>query len=256
MAVSTGIPILFHDINIVSYLKEKFVDIYISRTSEDISERITNVRQEIIETLLTSSSSDNILTALNDAKRYLEEVIEGYKGAGYEPLIDTGLKLKSRLLVGTGNPYLKGLFDIGMCWDPYLNLPYIPATSIKGVLRFSAELLSLCIDVFGNKEEAGDIIILDSYPISCERKLIDVDIINPHYKEVEGKIKEIDVNPVPIPFLTVAAGVTFRFVIMRRKGLKGCNVSDMRRILEYALRVGFGAKTSLAYGRFVMGDST
>jgi CRISPR-associated protein Cmr6 len=240
------------DINLISYLRRGLLEAFKASGGESggLKERVREVRRKALKEIRESSSRQAVTGLLVEAKTYMDEVVDGYREAGYEVLVDTTLKVKSRLVVGTGDPRLKGLLEVGLSWDPLLNLPYIPASSIKGTLLSAAKELGISVRAFGSKEDASELVFLDSYPVDCEKRLLDIDIINPHYREINDRIREVDVSPTPIHFLAVARGTKFRFVILRAKRRRTINQEEMMNVLKYAIEIGFGAKTSLAYGRF------
>lgn len=188
-------------------------------------------------------------------------------------------------VTGTG---IEHPLENGMAFlNPY-GLPYLPGSSVKGVLRRAARelasgewgeargwsedkryrlpvrgnLLSLSvIDVlFGLESRAGEVehtrgalSFWDVHP-RCER--LDVDIMNPHYGEYyRGKEPPHDAgNPIPIYFLVLPAGTPLTFHIeLDPVRLPPDWDQDWRGLLDAALDhaftwCGFGAKTSLGYG--------
>ena len=61
----------------------------------------------------------------------------------------------------------------------------------------------------------------DAYPVKRMDKLIEPDIVNPHYREAEGQIGEADVSPTPLLFPTPTRGVVFRFFTAPRAEADG-----------------------------------
>jgi CRISPR-associated protein Cmr6 len=114
--------------------------------------------------------------------------------------------------------------------------------------------------IFGTTGTAGQAVFLDGIP---ERvPTLDLDIMNPHYPEYyrdgTGKTAPTDwQSPVPVFFLTVAAGTPFRFAV----GWRGPRDSDgqwqRRRVqavtwLRQGLEeLGAGGKTGAGYGYFL-----
>ncbi|AFA39115.1 CRISPR type III-B/RAMP module RAMP protein Cmr6 [Pyrobaculum oguniense TE7] len=143
---------------------------------------------------------------------------------------------------------------MGISWHPVLNLPYIPASSLKGAARAYAEVNNIrpCgkapEEVFGSPTGAGLVELTDAYPVKCGDKLIEPDIINPHYREAEGAIGEADASPTPLLFPAVARGVVFRFFIAPRAEADGKCLTDVLDVIRGALTEGIGAKTRLGYG--------
>ena len=154
-----------------------------------------------------------------------------------------------RMVIGLGG---ESVYETSITLHHIYGIPYIPASSIKGVVRswiinsvFGVEDLkfaegraiedkSVC-DFFGCPAELkidntrfesyytktegkkkgdrkGKLIFLDAFP-TTEPK-IEVDIMNPHYPDYySGSEPPTDTqNPVPIPFLTVAK-TDFQFII-------------------------------------------
>jgi len=183
----------------------------------------------------------------NTANKVLEEIKKGYVGLGYK-VVDLMFKSKKSFIVGTRQGPLYLVFEVGLSWDPILDLPFIPSSSLKGVLR--SYMLELCktkekekekcvknvISLFGvpirdeeiaklagyksniisEEGSEGLVIFSDAYPIdfSDTYGLLTPDIITPHYyKGGEVVDNEFDAQPTPITFLTVAPEVTFRSVI-------------------------------------------
>ena len=188
----------------------------------------------------------NFALKANRANKILDEIKNGYESLGYK-VIDLKFETKKNFIVGTRQGPLFLVYEVGISWDPILDLPYIPASSLKGALR--SYMLDLCEKVDNRKECVEDVISLfgvpirdyeivklvfpesksaevsdegseglvifsDAYPISFKETPLTPDIINPHYYK-GGKVveNEFDVSPTPITFLTVSPGVTFRLII-------------------------------------------
>lgn len=169
----------------------------------------------------------------------------------YLPL-SCSLTLINRLAIGLGN---ESIYETGIFFHPIYGIPYIPASSIKGVVRnyFLDRYFQLTDkEINENNERAdkdkitpekkafhdagfcflfgadkdsitgarqGAIVFMDSFP--DENLNIEPDIVNPHYKnyydDIEGNTPPGDwMNPVPIIFLT-ATGATFEFTILGKK---------------------------------------
>ena len=184
----------------------------------------------------------------------------------------------------TTSPFITGLgsghpTETGMILDRNTGLPYIPASSIKGVLRLSQAIN--CADEKGNvdendarivkyfgttsdaqKAERGQLIILDAYPDSERVPKLKVDIMNPHfgkYYSGENKQPVETESPVPIKFLAVTEGTMFvfrcAFMPLENKILsdneKQTIQEDVIKMFDTAFEtVGFGGKTAIGYGRF------
>jgi len=194
-------------------------------------------------------SDDSVLELLKSSKRWVDEVIDSIVG---KAVLIYNIEALRRIIIHVTNPYMP--LQIGVAWHPILNLPYIPSTSIKGVVRGYMEEYrqSVCgysyRRLLGDRDREGILTFFDAVPISCRDRLIDVDIINPHYPEAEGIVDEVRVRPRPLIFPTIASGVRFAVVIGVGDGrLVSCR--DLHDSLAKALEYGIGAKTMLGYGR-------
>lgn len=142
------------------------------------------------------------------------------------------------------SPYVSGLgaghpTETGIILDRNSGLPYIPASSLKGVLRLAhaidiadiyPELVKhkdgqFIIDdnqptlrryfgdmAAGEKNSArGQLVFLDAFPASLPT--IKADIMNPHFGKyyAEQHPPEETDNPIPVKFLAVKDGVEFIF---------------------------------------------
>ncbi|MBN2700045.1 MAG: type III-B CRISPR module RAMP protein Cmr6 [Methylothermaceae bacterium] len=149
--------------------------------------------------------------------------------------------------------------------NPY-GLPYLPGSSIKGVLRRAAEELrdtgevwsQSAIDIlFGPEpkydEDArrGALTFWDAIP---EVKSMDMDVMTPHYGDYyQGQSTPHDAGqPNPIVFMVVPAGARFCFHVTVDSGLLN-GLEDWKPLMESAFQhafdwLGFGAKTAVGYG--------
>lgn len=169
--------------------------------------------------------------------------------------------------LGSGHPT-----ETGMILDRNLGIPYIPASSVKGVLRLACAINiarknesnevdledKTLVKYFGsesdNNPKRGQLVILDVYPKAISG--LKVDIMNPHFqKYYDGTNKQpVETeNPVPIKFLTVPKGTEFVFnlAFIPLKKEDKCDENELNDIITTAFEtVGFGEKTSVGYGRF------
>ena len=190
-----------------------------------------------------------------------------------------------RLIVGLGG---ESVYETSITLHHVYGFPYIPASSIKGVLRsfIIAEKFEnhegkaiadkdFC-DVFGCSAEVsveedgkkkpfashykearqGTVTFFDALPTQAPN--IEPDIMNPHYgdwygnkKDRNGPIPPTDTqSPVPVFFLTVKG--TFQFLF----GSKKMNITDKfwndktlsEWLTEALTQHGIGAKTAVGYG--------
>ena len=183
-----------------------------------------------------------------------------------------------KFIAKTTSPFITGLgsghpTETGMILDRNIGVPYIPASSIKGVMRlacainiaktngvnFVNENDELLKQYFGSvtqnekQQKRGELLFLDAYPLNVPE--LKLDIMNPHYTKYynsENKQPVETESPVPIKFLSVATGTYFVFRCMYMP-LKNntCDDDFVKQIFTTAFeQVGFGGKTSIGYGRF------
>lgn len=197
-----------------------------------------------------------------------QKYCESFPSVGYE-LIQIEATLASPLVTGIGESHPN---EVSMVFDHNLGIPYIPASGVKGIIRFAhtvsliPEALqrgevdekgrfddeqdwTLIATMFGAQKRKGQVIFLDAYPNSVPQ--LHVDIMNPHYGPYysDGLPPADHHNPTPIKFLTVAPGTTFIFraIAKKEKDLP----QKVHTAIEKALtEEGVGAKTAVGYGRF------
>lgn len=204
---------------------------------------------------------NNLITSLNNAlSRHRHLVKEVLNGEALE--MKTDWRFVSGM--GSGHPY-----ETGFIWHRTLAVPYLPGSSVKGMIRAWAEQWQETDEVwkqtahlFGKKEKndqesPGSLIIFDALPTAVPA--LELDILNPHYKDYyEDPVKTPPadyLNPVPVFFITVAAGQRFLFSLAPRPGAhetSNAAAKDVKRgaeLLEDALStIGAGGKTAVGYG--------
>lgn len=160
-------------------------------------------------------------------------------------------KTFSRLSIGFGDA---GPLDTGLTLHRLYGIPYLPASAVKGACRAwaqrtaNADEAKACQRIFGDQSAGGEVYFYDAYP---ENNLFELDIINPHYgkyyESKKGDVPPADYHsPVPILFLTVAPGVSFRFVLACKDRAL---LDQANKWLSAAMaQSGIGAKKSLGYG--------
>lgn len=184
------------------------------------------------------------------------------------------------LLIGSGLSHgIKSKEDIkiGFAFDHTTGLPYIPGSSIKGVLEtmFPKEkddkykckmeyIRGILKDVLEGTDvedegvdsltkrifsDSGDgVVFMDAFP-KCdedkgEHKFLGDDFITPHKNPFK--------SPIPIRFLKVREGVTFDFYFKFSNKLS-CRFGNevlLKLFKRIILDIGLGAKTNVGYGRF------
>lgn len=179
-------------------------------------------------------------------------------------------RLESDFVTGLGREHP---VENGFAWHHTLGTPYLPGSSVKGMVRAWAEQwtdtsLEDIRRIFGpgsedlkkNKDlkaNVGSVVFLDALP--QKRVQLKADVMTPHYgpyyQDSSGKTPPADWHsPNPIPFLVVEKDQTFVFGILPRRsdaqGKKDCET--VKSWLKEALCwTGAGAKTAVGYGRFV-----
>jgi CRISPR-associated protein Cmr6 len=155
----------------------------------------------------------------------------------------------------------------GFVWHHVLGVPYLPGSSVKGVVRAWAEQWAGVdnadvLRIFGppatiSEKSAGSVIFFDALPAGPVK--VQADVMTPHYApyyQSQGLSQPPGdwFDPVPIPFLTVAPGQSFVFAIAPRRPGHPEDRQDCAlalKWLEEALAgIGAGAKTAVGYGRF------
>lgn len=110
---------------------------------------------------------------------------------------------------------------------------------------------------FGSQGASGDCIFYDAVvaELPPAGALFELDVMTPHFGEYYGsngaKPPHDAGKPVPVTFMTVAAGTTFAFAIGTRRGGDPAAAQQARAWLGAALHeLGVGAKTAAGYGVF------
>lgn len=190
------------------------------------------------------------------------------------------VKLTSPFVTGLGSGHPT---ETGMILDRNTGVPYIPASSIKGVCllayainiakkgmadkkgNITLEGMKKIEELFGTQDEnakekkRGQLVFLDAYPAAIPE--LAVDIMNPHFKSYYNGTNKQPVeteSPEPIKFMTVKkdVGFTFRCYFLplgegKKESEKNDISEEVNAIFKTAFEtVGFGGKTSIGYGRF------
>lgn len=189
-------------------------------------------------------------------------------------IVQTVFKPAWRMVVGLGGG--ESVYEVGMTLHHIYGIPYIPASSIKGVLRSyiiqqkfnNSESVALkgetddsksFIEIFGTTANQGNITFFDAFP-TTEPKLRP-DIMNPHYPDYySGSKAPTDTqNLIPIPFLVVY-NTSFQFLLASKKmdiqqELWEFEENNEKKRLTLAQWLkkslsehGIGAKTAVGYG--------
>jgi CRISPR-associated protein Cmr6 len=175
------------------------------------------------------------------------------------------MKTVSRFVPGMGRPHP---VENGLNWHPTLGVPYLPGSSVKGIVRTWAEFYDEndpkdIQHIFGSdrndldqndkNREAGSVIFFDAIPAAPIRLVEDV--MTPHfstyYADPENLSPSERENPIPIPFLAVDENQPYLFAVAPRKKEHIKDVDKVVHWLKEAMSwTGAGAKTAVGYGRF------
>jgi CRISPR-associated protein Cmr6 len=211
--------------------------------------------------------SPNFGSLFNDPLSIASRQEEAAKSLFSDSLKTLDFKPDWRLVVGLGG---HSVYETGMTLHHIYGVPYIPASSVKGVVRNwiintkfhnsekEAYKNSDFCYLFGcpaesvlKKAHQGQVSFFDALPIS--KPNIQPDIMNPHYGDYYGgkDIYPTDTqSPVPVPFLTVV-NTTFRFHIGSKKWdmtqqFEGKTIAEW--LTDALSEHGIGAKTAVGYG--------
>lgn len=178
-------------------------------------------------------------------------------------------------VTGMGNEHP---VENGFTWHHSLGTPYIPGSTVKGLVRawmeeFTDQSEQERQQWFGSvrkqdgnpeDNQAGELIFMDAIPM--EMPQLAIDIMTPHmgkwYQDGgdSNKVNNADTlpgdwhAPVPVPFL-VTRKASFLFSVAPRAGFNP-EMSRVMEALENALAwLGAGSKTALGYGHMERDDS-
>ncbi len=163
----------------------------------------------------------------------------------------------------TAGPFVTGLgrnhpVENGFLWHHTLGVPYLPGTSVKGMVsawakQWEREQELVWESILGAQQQVGDTIFFDVLPTKPVQLVTDV--MTPHYGEYYQNVKPPGdwIDPNPIPFLAVGSGATFRFAVAPRRPSEidhsHCETA-CRWLIDALNWIGAGAKTAIGYGRF------
>lgn len=171
-------------------------------------------------------------------------------------------KTTSRFATGLGREHP---IENGFVWHPVLGVPYLPGSSVKGLVRAWAETWAEPAPnqenldrLLGALDRVGTVLFLDAIPVAPVK--LKADVMTPHYGDYYQAKKDPEGNPTPpadwlspnpIPFLTVAPGQLFQFALAPAAPGAKEDCDAALQWLTAALKwLGAGAKTAVGYGRF------
>jgi len=185
------------------------------------------------------------------------------------PLEPVERKSTAPIIVGIGrwNPV-----EVGFTLDRFSGCPFLPGSSVKGLLHAAAELVAKgdlegdatfwaneTSRIFGDGSEEGQparsaFAFYDAFPSTWPT--LQVDVMTPHHSKYYDRTNQTAPDwdePVPVHFLRIAAEQIFSFWFGPRAGatLKDGDSDATKILLATALDwLGIGAKTSSGYGWF------
>lgn len=230
-----------------------------------------------INTVTGSIADQNPLKKqLDDANERMTKLLQHHH---QQPLL---FRAESDFVTGLGRTHP---VENGFAWHHTLGVPYLPGSSVKGMVRAWAEqwqdelYKDLPEDqkeqirrIFGPRDKevrdndevkasVGSVIFLDALPVETIR--LKADIMTPHYSPYYQNDKANTppadwYDPNPIPFLVVEKRCVFQFGVLPRQFTKQA-LEDCEQVhtwLKEALEwTGAGAKTAVGYGRFELVDA-
>ena len=161
----------------------------------------------------------------------------------------------SRFVTGLGRSHP---VENGFAWHATLGTPYLPGSSVKGLVRAWARLdadpipdCKALARSLGAPGRAGNIFFLDAVPTTPV--LLEADVMTPHYAGwSKDRVPGDWCSPVPIPFLVTARETSFLFGLVPRGTVSADDFAAVNEWLRSALAwAGAGAKTAVGYGRFL-----
>ena len=184
---------------------------------------------------------------------------------------------QTRLVIGLGLPHPT---ETALLLDRLTGSPYLPGSSVKGLLRETARLVGAGELDTGDSTDAefwaehfdrlfgpllggeatpakGELVVYDAFP--DEWPALEIDVLTPHFGDYYGDTGEPPTevpadwhDPVPVAFLTVKAGAKVSFWLGHRDAAaREAELERAKRLLLCGLDwLGIGGKTSSGYGLF------
>ena len=180
------------------------------------------------------------------------------------------------LMIGIGALHeikMKDTLKNGFTFDYVTGLPYLPGSSLKGILRSyfpqkgkkdqatKEEYIKFCLGdkeieiydfikwAFGDNDDSGEIRFIGAFPVfKNKEQLLSMEYITPHKNKFE--------NPKPISMVKIKPDILFRFLFSFTDYKVGERVilstADITRLFKrIILDMGIGAKTNVGFGVMV-----
>lgn len=160
----------------------------------------------------------------------------------------------SRFVTGLGRSHP---VENGFAWHPTLATPYLPGSSIKGMVRAWAKQLAdpapdqaVLTRLLGEPGQSGGVCFLDAVPMAAVK--LEADVLTPHTAAWSASSPPGDWrSPVPVPFLVAKEGLALLFTVVPCRPWADGDLELLQTWLIDALTwAGAGAKTAVGYGRF------
>jgi CRISPR-associated protein Cmr6 len=214
-------------------------------------------KTEFLENFAKAFNTNVDAKKLSDQKKLYDQTI-ARRTKALEPLVPSRYTSTSPLIVGIGrwNPV-----EVGFTFDRLTGSPFLPGSSVKGVLLAAANLVAIGeLDgdrefwdektikrVFGVQDSRGAFAFYDAYPEHWPT--LEVDVMTPHHSKTIAADWD---EPVPVHFLRIKRGTTFLFWIGAIDDAAAeADRAALATLLTTALDwLGIGAKTSSGYGWF------
>lgn len=214
----------------------------------------------------------------NPKLEWLTKLAQGGTPVGWEDLLRESAVRMVRLVEAHGgrwrvfrttSRFVTGLgrrhpVENGFAWHSTLGVPYLPGSSVKGMVRAWTRLVApedgeRMRRLFGRdaderseggqESQQGAVAFLDAIP--CRPPRLAVDVMTPHYANWTEDDPPGDWrSPVPVFFLTTEQGARFLFGVIPAGNVSG---EDLDRVMDWLAGAldwaGAGAKTAAGYGR-------
>lgn len=177
----------------------------------------------------------------------------------YEKVATIDVKTVKNMVVGLGEASVK---EVSMKKHHLFDVPYIPASSMKGIFRHFCEE-DANVDKnkvekwFGTEEQEGQLVFVDLYPTNIDKYKIEEDVMTPHYSSyyTDDSNKKLPVDSdktIPIKF-TVLSNTSFAFRFYSKINLESSEKQELNGLFMKCIHERlFGAKTSVGYGQVVL----
>jgi CRISPR-associated protein Cmr6 len=217
------------------------------------------VRHFLVDFSFNTSSTEAAIKSLNERQ---QSILAEYDQQGWHTQ-KSCFTIDNRLVAGLGGA---SVFETSMTLHHVYGIPYLPGSSIKGLVRSwiimncflpdkqhleegkrgkaaEKEAMSNLLFAYifgtdtngpGKKAHQGKVIFFDAYPQTSP--VIEADVMNVHYpKYYSGQSGPVDYDsPTPIPFLTVGKcdannePLKFCFLLMAKEENKVNEVTDIQ----------------------------